>query len=222
MLNFLGFQREKVSTINSVHYSRTLPINVAWPCLSTLLLTLSTVFSWKQPYEEPDSLLMKWRQQGMSGLQLSPKRFSMRKYKSLMDGQSVLKSKLIQIKPEWHFIILFIYKWAYCTLNIYAHGGLALCSPCKCYNNAVFKAIYCMLYILYSLWIDFTFPLCRFVDCMDCGRKMHQICVLHNDTIWPSGWVFVILNIMIWLILIVFQGFPISPVCPLWLFQLCL
>uniref|UniRef100_A0A8C1PY26 histone acetyltransferase n=1 Tax=Cyprinus carpio TaxID=7962 RepID=A0A8C1PY26_CYPCA len=28
-----------------------------------------------------------------------------------------------------------------------------------------------------------------FVECMDCGRKMHQICVLHNDTIWPSGFV---------------------------------
>ncbi|CDQ86744.1 unnamed protein product [Oncorhynchus mykiss] len=25
------------------------------------------------------------------------------------------------------------------------------------------------------------------VECMDCGRKMHQICVLHNDTIWPLG-----------------------------------
>ncbi|KAJ0015730.1 hypothetical protein NQD34_014020 [Periophthalmus magnuspinnatus] len=28
-----------------------------------------------------------------------------------------------------------------------------------------------------------------FVECMDCGRRMHQICVLHNDTIWPSGFV---------------------------------
>uniref|UniRef100_A0AAX7T3N8 histone acetyltransferase n=1 Tax=Astatotilapia calliptera TaxID=8154 RepID=A0AAX7T3N8_ASTCA len=28
-----------------------------------------------------------------------------------------------------------------------------------------------------------------FVECMDCGRKMHQICVLHNDTIWPEGFV---------------------------------
>uniref|UniRef100_A0A671P7F0 histone acetyltransferase n=1 Tax=Sinocyclocheilus anshuiensis TaxID=1608454 RepID=A0A671P7F0_9TELE len=28
-----------------------------------------------------------------------------------------------------------------------------------------------------------------FVECMDCSRKMHQICVLHNDTIWPSGFV---------------------------------
>ncbi|XP_051522880.1 histone acetyltransferase p300-like isoform X3 [Myxocyprinus asiaticus] len=28
-----------------------------------------------------------------------------------------------------------------------------------------------------------------FVECIDCGRKMHQICVLHNDTIWPSGFV---------------------------------
>ncbi|XP_068160913.1 histone acetyltransferase p300 isoform X2 [Antennarius striatus] len=27
------------------------------------------------------------------------------------------------------------------------------------------------------------------VECMDCGRRMHQICVLHNDTIWPSGFV---------------------------------
>ncbi|XP_077308681.1 histone acetyltransferase p300 [Lithobates pipiens] len=29
----------------------------------------------------------------------------------------------------------------------------------------------------------------QFVDCLDCGRKMHQICVLHNDTIWPTGFV---------------------------------
>ncbi|XP_038152690.1 histone acetyltransferase p300 isoform X2 [Cyprinodon tularosa] len=27
------------------------------------------------------------------------------------------------------------------------------------------------------------------VECMDCGRRMHQICVLHNETIWPSGFV---------------------------------
>uniref|UniRef100_A0A7N8XYB3 histone acetyltransferase n=1 Tax=Mastacembelus armatus TaxID=205130 RepID=A0A7N8XYB3_9TELE len=27
------------------------------------------------------------------------------------------------------------------------------------------------------------------VECMDCGRRMHQICVLHNDTIWPLGFV---------------------------------
>lgn len=26
-----------------------------------------------------------------------------------------------------------------------------------------------------------------FVDCKECGRKMHQICVLHYDIIWPSG-----------------------------------
>ncbi|XP_067912882.1 CREB-binding protein-like [Heterodontus francisci] len=28
-----------------------------------------------------------------------------------------------------------------------------------------------------------------FVECKECGRKMHQICVLHNETIWPSGFV---------------------------------
>ncbi|XP_075035519.1 CREB-binding protein isoform X3 [Mixophyes fleayi] len=28
-----------------------------------------------------------------------------------------------------------------------------------------------------------------FVDCKECGRKMHQICVLHFDIIWPSGFV---------------------------------
>lgn len=26
-----------------------------------------------------------------------------------------------------------------------------------------------------------------FVVCMDCGRKQHQICVLHLDSIWPQG-----------------------------------
>ncbi|XP_037871053.1 histone lysine acetyltransferase CREBBP isoform X3 [Bombyx mori] len=26
-----------------------------------------------------------------------------------------------------------------------------------------------------------------FVMCMDCGRKQHQICVLHHDSIWPQG-----------------------------------
>ncbi|TRY57738.1 hypothetical protein DNTS_012296 [Danionella cerebrum] len=27
------------------------------------------------------------------------------------------------------------------------------------------------------------------MECGDCGRKMHQICVLHNETIWPSGFI---------------------------------
>ncbi|XP_044749866.1 CREB-binding protein isoform X2 [Coccinella septempunctata] len=26
-----------------------------------------------------------------------------------------------------------------------------------------------------------------FVHCTDCGRKLHQICVLHNENIWPQG-----------------------------------
>ena len=26
-----------------------------------------------------------------------------------------------------------------------------------------------------------------FVDCQECGRKLHQICVLHMDNIWPQG-----------------------------------
>lgn len=29
-----------------------------------------------------------------------------------------------------------------------------------------------------------------FVTCTDCGRKLHQICVLYMEAIWPSGWVF--------------------------------
>ncbi|XP_037113002.1 CREB binding protein b isoform X1 [Syngnathus acus] len=28
-----------------------------------------------------------------------------------------------------------------------------------------------------------------FVECQDCGRKMHQICVLHYEVIWPSGFI---------------------------------
>ncbi|CAG14513.1 unnamed protein product, partial [Tetraodon nigroviridis] len=26
-------------------------------------------------------------------------------------------------------------------------------------------------------------------ECKDCGRKMHQICVLHYEVIWPSGFI---------------------------------
>ncbi|KAH9373302.1 hypothetical protein HPB48_005047 [Haemaphysalis longicornis] len=26
-----------------------------------------------------------------------------------------------------------------------------------------------------------------FVECLDCGRKLHQVCVLHFDAIWPEG-----------------------------------
>ena len=26
----------------------------------------------------------------------------------------------------------------------------------------------------------------RFVECVHCGREMHQICVLHHDQIWPG------------------------------------
>lgn len=26
-----------------------------------------------------------------------------------------------------------------------------------------------------------------FVTCTDCGRRVHQICVLHMETIWPLG-----------------------------------
>ncbi|XP_063054379.1 histone lysine acetyltransferase CREBBP [Engraulis encrasicolus] len=28
-----------------------------------------------------------------------------------------------------------------------------------------------------------------FIECKDCGRKMHQICVLHYDVIWPAGFI---------------------------------
>lgn len=27
-----------------------------------------------------------------------------------------------------------------------------------------------------------------FIDCRDCGRKLHQICVVHMDSIWPEGY----------------------------------
>ncbi|XP_038056192.1 histone lysine acetyltransferase CREBBP-like isoform X2 [Patiria miniata] len=28
-----------------------------------------------------------------------------------------------------------------------------------------------------------------FVDCLECGRKLHVICVLHNEVIWPEGFI---------------------------------
>lgn len=27
------------------------------------------------------------------------------------------------------------------------------------------------------------------VECKECGRKLHQICVLHLDSVWPEGYV---------------------------------
>lgn len=27
-----------------------------------------------------------------------------------------------------------------------------------------------------------------YVDCKECGRKLHQICVVHNEAIWPEGY----------------------------------
>lgn len=27
-----------------------------------------------------------------------------------------------------------------------------------------------------------------FVECLDCGRKLHQMCVLHLDQIWRRGY----------------------------------
>lgn len=29
----------------------------------------------------------------------------------------------------------------------------------------------------------------NFVTCGDCRRKLHQICVLHNDNIWKGGFI---------------------------------
>ena len=26
-----------------------------------------------------------------------------------------------------------------------------------------------------------------FLECKDCNRKLHQVCVLHLDQIWPEG-----------------------------------
>ena len=26
-----------------------------------------------------------------------------------------------------------------------------------------------------------------FVECQECGRKLHTVCVLHMDSIWPNG-----------------------------------
>lgn len=39
-----------------------------------------------------------------------------------------------------------------------------------------------------SVFCLLLLSLLRLVECIDCGRKMHQICVLHHETIWPSGW----------------------------------
>ena len=34
-----------------------------------------------------------------------------------------------------------------------------------------------------------------FQECKECGRKNHQICVLHLDSIWPEGYVYYKFNV---------------------------
>ncbi|XP_025920757.1 histone acetyltransferase p300 isoform X2 [Apteryx rowi] len=48
----------------------------------------------------------------------------------------------------------------------------------KCFNEIQGESV--------SLGDDPSQPQ-TFVECIECGRKMHQICVLHNEIIWPSG-----------------------------------
>ncbi|KAF4022996.1 hypothetical protein G4228_014633 [Cervus hanglu yarkandensis] len=50
----------------------------------------------------------------------------------------------------------------------------------KCFNEIQGESV--------SLGDDPSQPQ-TFVECTECGRKMHQICVLHHEIIWPSGFV---------------------------------
>lgn len=41
--------------------------------------------------------------------------------------------------------------------------------------------------ILCVMLLIFSFSNYRFVDCDECGRKLHKICVLHFEPIWNNG-----------------------------------
>jgi len=40
------------------------------------------------------------------------------------------------------------------------------------------------LYIKYKQYFVLYY---RFVECDECGRRLHMICVLHFEQIWPNG-----------------------------------
>lgn len=57
-------------------------------------------------------------------------------------------------------------------------------------------AIHTLKFLLKTVYVWLLVYNCAFlspsfVDCKECGRKMHQICVLHYDIIWPAGWVII-------------------------------
>ena len=39
-----------------------------------------------------------------------------------------------------------------------------------------------LMMMIYNMWI-------RFVSCVGCGRRQHQLCVKHLDQIWTLGYV---------------------------------
>lgn len=52
------------------------------------------------------------------------------------------------------------------------------------------QGVSCNLCIIFSFFSLLLFSsLFRFVECTDCGRKFHEICVYYCFVIWPGGWV---------------------------------
>lgn len=61
-----------------------------------------------------------------------------------------------------------------------------------CLGHALFthQGVSCNLCFTFSFFSLLLFSsLFRFVECSDCGRKFHEICVYYCYLIWPGGWV---------------------------------
>lgn len=95
-----------------------------------------------------------------------------------------------------------IYLWVMRVCQVFCLSG-ALFTP---------QGASCNLCIIFSFFSLLLFSsLFRFVECIDCGRKFHEICVYYCYLIWPGGWVklkvFITSIICIKLLLCIKTGF---------------
>lgn len=111
---------------------------------------------------------------GLSWLQLVLSDFS----HSSINKDQFQRKKNDTLDPELYVALLNSFESHYCVKG---SRGIK-----RVISSGVMFSLYYLLNV--CLLSPRALSPLRLVECIDCGRKMHQICVLHNETIWPSGW----------------------------------
>lgn len=108
---------------------------------------------------------------GLSWLQLVLSDFS----HSSINKDQFQRKKNDTLDPELYVALLHSFESHYCVKSSRGIKRVISSDVIFFHCTNFWTSVFCLLAL-------------RLVECIDCGRKMHQICVLHNETIWPSGW----------------------------------